>query len=84
MQEIIMEYIAIWAPAITAVLATVASALLAFGKVKKAVNDLKQEETINQLKIKLTEQVKENKEIREQLDIVIDQLTKIENYRENK
>ena len=83
MEEIIMQYVAMWAPAVAAVLAIVSSALLTISKIKTAINSLKQEDTINNLTSKLSEALRENKEIKEELDVLIDKITKIEHYREN-
>ena len=86
-----MQYIAIWAPAIVAVLSTVAAGILAIAKVKKAVDTFKDDTTISSLKESVNKDLQENKEIKaelvevkQELDVVIDQLTKIEHYRENK
>ena len=83
MEEIIMQYVAMWAPAIAAVLAIVSSALLSISKVKTAIDNLKQDDTIKNLTSKLSEALRENKEIKKELDVLIDKITKIEHYREN-
>lgn len=83
MLEIITEYAAIWAPSITAVLGIVASILIAMAKIKSAVHTIKDEKTIQELNSKLEAQLIDNKILREQVDLLLDRITKIENYREN-
>ena len=82
MLEIIAEYAAIWAPSITAVLAVVASVLIAMAKIKFAVHTIKDEKTIQELNSKLEAQLVDNKVLRQQMDLLLDRITKIENYRE--
>ena len=82
MLEIIAEYAAIWAPSITAVLAVVASVLMAMAKIKSAVHTIKDEKTIQELNSKLEAQLIDNKVLRQQMDLLLDRITKIENYRE--
>lgn len=84
MLEIIAEYAAIWAPSITAVLAVVASVLMAMAKIKSAVTTIKDEKTIQELNSKLEAQLVDNKVLRQQMDLLLDRITKIENYRETK
>lgn len=84
MLEIIAEYAAIWAPSITAVLGIVASVLIAMAKIKSAVTTIKDEKTIQELNSKLETQLVDNKVLRQQVDLLLDRITKIENYRENK
>jgi uncharacterized coiled-coil protein SlyX len=83
MLEIIAEYAAIWALSITAVLGIVASVLIAMAKIKSAVHTIKDEKTIQELNSKLETQLTDNKILREQVDLLLDRITKIENYREN-
>lgn len=82
MLEIIAEYAAIWAPSITAVLAVVASVLMAMAKIKSAVTTIKDEKTIQELNSKLEAQLIDNRVLRQQMDLLLDRITKIENYRE--
>lgn len=81
---IIVNYVSIWMPALTAVIGIISAVIIAIGKVKTAVSELKQDDTIKSLRKDLEASIKENKAIREQYDIIIDELKNIKAYRENK
>lgn len=81
---IIVNYVSIWMPALTAVIGIISAVIIAIGKVKTAVSELKQDDTIKGLRKDLEASIKENKAIREQYDIIIDELKNIKAYRENK
>lgn len=82
--ELILSYVSIWMPSLTAIIGIVASVLVALSKVKSATEELKKDETIKNLANEVNALLRENKAIREQYDIIIDELKKVKNYRENK
>lgn len=88
--SIVLECASIWMPSLTAILGIVTTILLALSKIKTAIEDLKKTDVLQTLSEDLkkslndNEALKEqNKELREQYDILIDELKKIKNYRES-
>jgi predicted histidine transporter YuiF (NhaC family) len=82
--ELILSYVSIWMPSLTAIIGIVTSILIALSKVREATEELKKDETIKNLANEVNALLRENKAIREQYDIIIDELKKVKNYRENK
>lgn len=89
--SIVLECASIWMPSLTAILGIVTTILLALSKIKTAIEDLKKTDVLQTLSEDLkkslndNEALKEqNKDLREQYDILIDELKKIKNYRESK
>lgn len=82
--EIILSFIVTWAPSVTAILAVVSTVLIAVKKTKDAVDALKDDATMKQLKQELRDSISQNETIKEQNDIIIDELTKIKDYRQSK
>lgn len=89
--EIIIQHASIWAPAVTAVIGIVSALLMATKEVRSAMaatrlalKELKQEDTIKKLTNEIKTAAAENKAIREELDIIVDELKRIKNYRELK
>lgn len=81
--ELILSYVSIWMPSLTAIIGIVASVLVALNKVKTATEEFKKDDTIKNLANEVNALLRENKAIREQYDIIIDELKKVKNYREN-
>lgn len=80
----IVEYAAIWAPALTAIIGVVAVFIKAFSKIKEAVKEVKDEQTFKELKAEIETQ---NNLIREQeqtMNLLLDKLTHVENYKKEK
>jgi uncharacterized coiled-coil protein SlyX len=84
MIEIIIEYISIWLPSLVSIFGIVGTVLAALSKTKSAMEEFKKDDTLKTLSQQLANSAKENQEIREQYDILIDELKKIKDYRENK
>ena len=82
--EIILSFIVTWAPSVTAILAVVSTVLIAVKKTKDAVDAFKDDTTMKQLKQELRDSISQNETIKEQNDIIIDELTKIKDYRQSK
>lgn len=82
--SIIINHASIWMPSVTAILGIVTTTLLALSKVKTAIEDLKKTDVLKTLSEDLKKALSDNKELKEQNDILIDELKKIKNYRESK
>ena len=82
--SIIINHASIWMPSVTAILGIVTTTLLALSKVKTAIEDLKKADVLKTLSEDLKKALSDNKELKEQNDILIDELKKIKNYRESK
>lgn len=78
---IIMSQVSIWLPSLVSVIGVVAAILSALSKAKAGIEEFKQDKTVKNLSVELQKALNENKEIKQELDIVIDELKKIENYR---
>lgn len=79
--ELIISLASIWAPSIVAILGIITTILIAIGKTKSAIDALKDEETMKQLKEELARTVSTNEELKQQNDLILDELTKIKDYR---
>ena len=82
--SIIINHASIWMPSVTAILGIVTTTLLALSKVKTAIEDLKKTDVLKTLSEDLKKALSDNKDLKEQNDILIDELKKIKNYRESK
>ena len=84
MMEILMTYVAIWAPSLVAVLGIVASVVLAVNKATAAIRDIKLDKTFIELNNKLTTMAQENRELVKCNKLLLDQITKIKDYADQK
>ncbi len=82
--RIIVEYVAIWAPSLVAILSVISTSIPALIKTKEALVKLKNDETIKNLSETCEKQAKENAELRKSVDLMLDELTKIKGYAEEK
>lgn len=88
--SIIINYASIWAPSLVAIAGVITTVITAISKVaeaientKKAAEELKNSEDIKKLKDEVLRQTNVNNELREQLDLLIDHIEKVDNYRDN-
>lgn len=81
--EMIIALISVWCPALVAVLGVVSTVLIAIGKTKDAIDTLKQDTTFKTLAIDLQTVISQNETLREQNDLLLDEITKIKDYRKN-
>lgn len=79
--QLVVSYISIWVPALVATIGTVAAILAALGKTKAAIAEFKKDDTMKQLSADLKKALSDNAELKQQQDIIIDELKKVENYR---
>ena len=84
MTEQIMEYLAIWAPSIASMLSVVVLIVPVVFKLKEWLKGLKEDKTLAELGKKLEVLSSENKELVRCNKLLLDQLTKIQNYADNK
>lgn len=80
MIEIIIEYATMWTPALVAVLSIIATVCMALGKVKTAIDTFKSDKTLADLHDDLARLSNENNELVRCNKLLLDKITKIENY----
>lgn len=81
---LIIEYVAIWAPSLVAVLGTVSTVLLAMAKCKEAADKLKNDSTIADLKAQFKQMASQNAELVYTNKLLLDEITKIRGYADTK
>lgn len=82
--KIVLEYVSIWAPSLVAVLGVVVTILTALGKSKAAFDNLKADNTLKEVNEKLTKLAAENEELVRCNKLLLDNITKIQDYADNK
>lgn len=82
--QIIVEYVAIWAPSLVAVLGVVSTVLVALSKTKEAFSKLNKDETLKELKTEMKKLVSENEELVRCNKLLLDNYTKIKDYVDTK
>ena len=82
--KIIVEYVAIWAPSLVAVLGVVSTVLVALSKTKEAFSKLNKDETLKELKTEMKKLVSENEELVRCNKLLLDNYTKIKDYVDTK
>lgn len=81
---LIIEYAAIWGPAIVAVLGVVGTIIPAILKIREALIEFKKSDELKQIVAELKKQGAENAELRRLYSLTLDELTKIKGYAEAK
>lgn len=82
--RIVVEYVSIWAPSLVAILGVLSTVLVALAKTKDAFEKLNKDETLKTVKNQLSALVSEHEELREYFKLMMDEMTKIKNYTDNK
>lgn len=85
--ELIIAHVSIWLPSLTAALSIVLIALKGISEVRKFISSLKSEEITEELRKNneaLKRVISENEELKRAQKILIDKLTKIKDYVDNK
>lgn len=82
--EIVLQYVAIWAPSLVAILGIVYSVLVAVNKTKAQWDKLKGDTDFKDVKEQLVKQSKENEELIKCNKALIDNITKIKDYVDHK
>ena len=80
--EIIVNYASIWAPSLCAILGIGVTVITAMAKVRSAIAEFKKEEVMQELSTQLAEQNKQNAELVRCNKLLLDKITKIQNYSE--
>lgn len=81
---LIIEYVAIWAPSLVAILGMVSTVLLAIAKCKEAAEKLKNDTTIKDMKTQFQQMASENAELVRTNKLLLDEITKIRGYADAK
>ena len=87
MQEIvdlIVSYASIWVPAIVAVFGVIITVVKCMTEVKNYVDQLKDDKDLRDVKNNTAEIVKENRELMRQNKMLLDNITRIKDYTDNK
>lgn len=82
--QIIVEYVAIWAPSLVAILGTITTVILAINKCRDAILDWKNDETLHGVKDELVKISQENEELVRCNKLLLEELTKIKGYADAK
>lgn len=85
--ELIIAHVSIWLPSLTAALGIVLMALKGVSEIRKFISSLKSEEITEELRKNneaLKRVIAENEELKRAQKILIDKLTKIKDYVDNK
>lgn len=82
--KIIVEYAAIWAPSLVAILGAIYTVLTAVKKAKEAIDELRRDETLKDVRNELATAIKQNAELNEKYDLLLDELTKIKDFAKHK
>jgi uncharacterized protein YoxC len=78
--EIVIQYASIWGPSIAAMAGIMISVVSSLAKVKTAVEEFKQDKTIDNLRSEMSEIKQELKETNRQNTLLIDELAKVHGY----
>lgn len=78
--ELLVQYASIWGPSVVAVLGIMISVVSSLAKVKTAVEEFKQDKTIDNLRSEMSAIEQELKETNRQNALLIDELAKVQGY----
>ena len=81
---LIVEYAAIWAPAIVAVLGIVAAVIPALMKIRDALAEFRKSDDLKRVIRLLEKQGAENAELRRLYNLTLEEITKIKGYADSK
>ena len=81
MIETIVNQIVIWLPSLTSILGIITTAKIAVDKIYASITQLREDAKIKELKQQLETSINENKQIKEELDLLLDEIHKIKDYR---
>ena len=82
--QIITEYLAIWAPSLVSILGIIVAIIPTVQKITDHLKALKEDKTLVDLSNKLEKLASDNKELVRCNKLLIDQLTKIKDYADQK
>lgn len=78
--ELLVQYASIWGPSVVAMAGIMISVVSSLAKVKTAVEEFKQDKTIDNLKSEMNDIKQELKETNRQNALLIDELAKVQGY----
>lgn len=78
--EILVQYASIWGPSLVAILGIMISVVSSLAKVKTAVEDFKQDKTIDNLRSEMAVIEQDLRETNRQNALLLDELSKIQGY----
>lgn len=81
---LIIQYAAMWAPALVAVLGTITTVILAINKCRDAINEWKSDDTMRDIRANLAKVSQENEELVRCNKLLLDEITKIKDYADHK
>lgn len=82
--EMLINYLAIWAPSLVGVFGLIVTFIKASKETRTAIGELKNSKQIKELTCQVKALISENKQLREAQAVLVDQMTKIQNYLDNK
>lgn len=82
--EMIIEYIVIWVPSLTAIATTIGAILTCLKQFNKAAEKWKNDETIKELRAQFLQMAAQNEELVRTNKLLLDEITKIKNYADEK
>lgn len=82
--NIIVQQIAIWMPAVTAIAGVIATVFAAVNKAKTAIKEVRNTDDFKALKQTVAQQAQSNEELRAQIELLTDTIARIEGYSNTK
>lgn len=82
--EMLINYLAIWAPSLVGVFGLIVTVIKASKESRTAIAELKNSNQIKELTCQVKALIRENKQLRDAQAVLVDQITKIQNYLDNK
>lgn len=84
LMKIVIEYVSIWAPSLVSVCMVIFAVITAISKITTLLESIKNSTDYNEVKTKLGEVSEENRELVRCNKLLLDQLTKINDYADHK
>lgn len=81
---LLMSYITIWAPSLAAVLGIAATVFVALAKMRSTIKEIKADKTLADVYAKMDKLTTQNAELTRCNKLLLDQLTKIQGYADQK
>ena len=81
---VLIEHVAIWAPSLVSILSSIALMIPVFIKCREWLKGLKEDKTLVEISERLEKVSRENADLVRCNKLLLDQITKIQNYADNK
>ena len=81
---VLIEHVAVWAPSLVSILSSIALMIPVFIKCRDWLKGLKEDKTLVEISERLEKVSRENTELVRCNKLLLDQITKIQNYADNK